>query len=36
MTESKTIDEMLAANITCQSKSPWCFLVVVVTKKDGS
>ena len=33
---SKAVDEMLKADIIRPSKSPWCFPVVVVTKKDGS
>ena len=35
-TFSKATDEMLTANIICQSKCPWCFPVAVATKKVGS
>ena len=32
----KAIDDMLAANIICPSRSPWSFPIVVVDKKNGS
>ena len=31
----KVVDDMLAANVICPSRSPWSFPVVVIDKKDG-
>ena len=32
----RTVNDMLAANILCPSRSPWSFPIVVVDKKDGT
>ena len=32
----RAVNEMLAANIMCPSRSPWSFPIVGVDKKDGT
>ena len=32
----KAVNDMLATNILHPSRSPWCFLVVVVDKRNGT